>query len=516
MIRSENLIALTSGAYKSRNKVGADSICENLFPELNPEDVNSPTPTTHYPREGLVPLSAPPTPGPGRGIFTTSTGQLLSVVGNTVYSIDQNWVHTALGTISSLSTPVKLDDNGSTAMLVDGVFGTGYQVTLSPLSMAAIVDPTGAFQGSQTVSFSDTFMAFATPGTNQWGVTNPNSITFNIFQIAAKDSYPDPIVTLAFNLRVMWLLGAQTSEVWYDAGTTPFPYQEWPNIFIPYGCAAPYSLVKADVALFWIARNEQGQSIAVTTKQYSVEAISTRALEYEWSTYPTVADCIGGTFQQAGHTFVIFHFPSANKTWAYDLSTRQWHARIYTDNNGKRHREKVSFYASVGPQGKFPVTIVGQDWATGQLYKMTPEAFDDAGQPIVMRRTFPHQVNDLKEMTLAAFIADFEAGSAPDIPPPIPPGSDFNLDFNDDFGPNGDTVFPPKGPGLFMRYSKDGGNTWSAYRQKNLIGSGDYRSMMRWRGLGMGRDWVFELMWVYPGKSALQGAYLAQVVEHGA
>lgn len=475
------------------------------------------TPTTHYPREGLIPLSSPPIPGAGRGIFTTSTGQLIAVAGSTVYSIDQNWVWTSLGTISNLSTPVKLDDNGQTAMLVDGVPQTGYQVTLNPIAMTPIVDPTGAFQGSQTASFADTYIAFFTPGSNQWGVTDPNSITFNAFQIAAKDSFPDPIVTLSFNLRVMWLLGAQTSEVWYDAGSTPFPYQEWPNIFIPYGCAAAYSLVRSDVALYWLARNEQGQSIAVATKGYAVEAISTRALEYEWSTYQTVADCIGGTFQQAGHTFVVFHFPSADKTWAYDLSTKQWHARIYIDTNGKRHREKVAFYASVGPQGKFPTAIVGQDWSTGQIYQMSTEAYDDAGQPIVIRRTFPHQLNDLRNLTIPAFVADFEAGSAPNLPTDgLGPGSDFNGDFNDDFGPGpGGVAYVPKGPALCMRYSKDGGNTWSNYRQKNLIQSGEYRKMMRWRGLGQGRDWVFELLWVYPGKSALQGAYIDPAVTHG-
>lgn len=516
-MRSENLIPLTSGAYKSRNKVGADSICENCFPEANPEEVDTPTPTTHYPVEGKAPLSAPPTPGAGRGVFQLSTGQLIAAVGNTVYSIDRNWVWTSLGTISNLNTPVRLADNGQQALLVDGT-NTGYQITMAPLSMAPVVDPTGAFAGSVNVDFSDTFIAFSSPGTNQWGVTNPNSITFNAFQVAGKDSKPDPIVTLAFNLRVAWLLGAQTSEVWFNAGSTPFPYQEWPNIFVPYGCAAAYSLVQADIDLFWLSRNDQGQTIAVKTKGYSVEAFSTRALEYEWSTYPTVSDVIGGTFQQAGHIFVIFHFPTADRTWAYDLSTKQWHRRLTIDSNGVRHRDRVSFYASVGAQGGFPTTIVGQDWATGQIYSLDPRVFTDNGQPIVCRRSFPHQVKDLSFITMSQFVVDFEAGSAPNIPDSgIPDGSDFSGDFNDDFGPGpGGVAFVPKNPGLFLRYSKDGGNTWSNYRYKGLIGSGDYRKMMRYRGLGMGRDWVFEVLWVYPGKTALQGAYIPGVIGHGA
>jgi len=400
-------------------------------------------------------------------------------------------------------------------MVVDGT-AVGYQVTLSPLSFSQIADVTGTFNGSNVVSFSDTYMAFSTPGTNSWGVANPNSITFNAFQVANKDSKPDPIVTLKFNLRVAWLLGAQTSEVWFLAGSTPFPYQEWPNIFVPYGCAATYSLTRADDSLFWLSRNDQGQTIAVKTKGYAVEAISTRALEYEWSNYPTVADVIAGTFQQAGHIFVIFHFPSADKTWAYDLSTKQWHARVYRDNNGKRHREKVSFYASVGPQGGFPPTIVGQDWSTGQIYKLDPKVYDDNGQPIVQRRSFPHQVKDLQEITISQFIADFSAGTAIGLPSGVPAGSDFNGDFNDDFGPAQGSDFVPNRPALCMRFSKNGGKTFSNWRQKGLINSGEYRSMMRYRNLGMGRDWIFELMWVYPGPTALNGAYIPNPIVHGA
>jgi hypothetical protein len=516
VIRSQSLIPLTSGAYRSRNKIGVDSICENTFPELNPDDTTPSTPTTHYMREGLVALSAPPTPGAGRGVFTLSTGQMIAAVGNTVYSISNSWVWTALGTISDLSTPVKVADNGQEALLVDGT-NIGYQIVMSPLSMAPVSDPTGTFVGSVNVDFSDTFIAFSPPNTNQWGVTNPNSITFNIFQMAGKDSKPDPIVTLAFNQRVAWLLGALTSEVWFDAGATPFPYQEWPNIFVPYGCAAPYSLVRADVSLFWLSRNDQGQAIAVTTEGYAAIAFSTRALEFEWSTYPTVSDCIAGTFQQAGHIFIIFHFPSADKTWAYDLSTKQWHARIYIDSNGQRHREKVSFYASATPQGGFPTAIVGQDWSTGHIYQMTPNAFDDNGRPIVCRRSFPHQIQDLKEISPTQFVVDFEAGAAPNLPASgIPGGSDFNGDFNNDFGPGpGGVAFVPAGPALCMRYSKDGGNTWSNYRQKSL-NSGDYRGLNRYRGLGMGRDWLFEVLWVYPGKCALQGAYIPAPIVHGA
>lgn len=486
--------------------------------EVSPQETDAPAPAVHYPREGLLALSLPPAIGKGRGTFTLSNGKLIAVVGSSVYAIGVDWNFTFLGTISSLTTPVSVSDNGTTAVLVDGTVN-GYQFPIAAPTAAnwgPVVDGTGTFVGSYAVDFSDTYLAFSAPNTNEWYLTDSNAVTFNALVTANKDSKPDHIVNFKFNIRQAWLLGTESTEVWFLTGGTPFPYQSWPNVFIPYGCAAPYSLVQADVDLFWISRNAQGQAIAVKSHSLGVEAFTTRALEYEWSGYQTVADCIGGTYQIAGHTFVIFHFPTADKTWAYDLASKQWHRRTWTDTNGVPHRERVSFYASVGPDGGYPRTIVGQDWQTGQLYKIDPQTYTDNGNPIVCRRSFPHQMMDLREVTHVAFVADFATGGASGLSE-APSGPDFNPDFNTDFNTNAvaPTPWVTPFPALCMRYSKDGGKTWSNYRQKRLIASGYYRSMMRFRGLGMGRDWVFELQWVYPGPSALQGAY-AEPMVHGA
>ena len=509
MLRSQNLIPLTGGAYKARSINAVDSVCENLIIELIPQEQDAPTPTLLFNREGKRPLSSPPVQGVGRGVFTTSDGALYAAVGSNFYAIGVDWNWTLLGAISNLLTPVSLSDNGVNAVAVDGTTA-GYTITLGTNIFSSIDDPTGTFVGSIRADYSDTYLAFAAPNTNEIYLTLSNQINFNVLVQANKDSTPDNIVTFAFNIRQLWLIGEKGTEIWYLAGSTPFPYQEWPNIFVPYGCASPYSLVQADIDLYWISQNEQGQAIAVKTHGYTVEAISTRALEYLWSTYPTVSDCIGSTFQQSGHTYIIFNFPTADATLAYDLSTKQWHKRTYCDHNGVLHREKTSFYASVGPNGGYPKTIVGQDWATGQLYALDPEYYTDNGMPIIFKKTFPHQIMDMKEITHVSFVADFETGQIPNTEetPVFTFGSAWSNGFSNAFGPVVSGFNQNLGPALCMRYSNDGGNTWSNYRQKNLVGSGYYRSMMRWRGLGMARDRIYELLWAFPGKSALQGAYL--------
>ena len=140
--------------------------------------------------------------------------------------------------------------------------------------------------------------------------------------------------------------------------------------------------------------------------------------------------------------------------------------------------------------------IIGQDWATGQIYALDPKCYTDNGWPIVLRRSFPHVMKDMREITHVSFVADFETGG-------IPGSSETR-------GMQNSAPFLPgaEAPALSMRYSGDGGETWSNARQKKLVSAGHYRSMMRWRGLGMARDRIYELAWSYNGPSALQGAYL--------
>ena len=45
-----------------------------------------------------------------------------------------------------------------------------------------------------------------------------------------------------FNSQI-WLLGAKTGEAWYDAGTSPQPFQMVPNSLFHMGISAIYSLL---------------------------------------------------------------------------------------------------------------------------------------------------------------------------------------------------------------------------------------------------------------------------------
>ena len=506
MLRPDDLVPLTSGAYQARGLIANAQRCVNLYQELSAPETDAPQSMTHYPRPGLIAKTQLPG-GRGRGVFTASNGALYAVAGTNVYYINSNWQPTLLGSIALANTPVSMADNGTTGVLVDNST-LGYTITLKGNVFAPLADPTGTFVGATKVAFSDTYLAFNAPGTNGWYTTLNNQVSFNALLQANKDSYPDPIQTIDFNLRQMWLIGKDTAEVWYLSGgstETTFAYAEWPNIFIPYGTAAPYSVCRADVDLFWLSHDHNGRALFVRTNGYAVQAISTRAIEYELSQYPTIKDCIASTYQLAGHTFIRWSFPTADKTWVYDLSNKQWHEESWIDNNGVMHRDRVCFCAAAYD------TNIGQDWETGELYALDLNTFTDNLQPIVCIRSFPHEVGDLKEVTHLSFVLDIAAGTLANSGEVNQVGSPWNAGFNAGFGPV-TTIGPPM---INMRYSNDGGGTWSDYRRKQLVSAGHYRSMIRYRGLGMARDRVYEVSWSAPMMVTLQGAYL-DPMRHGA
>ena len=63
-----------------------------------------------------------------------------------------------------------------------------------------------------------------------------------------------------------------------------------------------------------------------------------------------------------------------------------------------------------------------------------------------------------------------------------------------------------RNPQIGMRYSNDGGNTWSAYTYRNLGRAGEFSRRLYWNSLGMGRDRVWELSGDAPVKTAIVGA----------
>lgn len=439
-------------------------------------------PTTHYPRPGKVSRWTPPVAGRGRGLYRASNGDLFAVVNDTVYFINQVYTHSVIGNIAVGNNPVSMADNGITGgaeiALVDGTT-TGYSIDMNTYAFGPIVDPSGVFTGADVAAYLSTYFIFNTvPNTQNFVISQPNTLTFDALDVAAKSAYADNLITLGIRSKELWLFGDNNStEPWILSGALDFPFEAMPSTFLPYGCAAKYSQIFADTSLFWISINAQGRAIFVKSEGYVPKRISTHAIETMVQKFSTISDAIGQAFQIEGHTFVIWHFPTANKTLVYDVATDQWAEWAYTDENGVLNRDRACFYASAYN------TNFAQDWETGEVYEISTAVDDDDGEPVTFIRGFPVIQNELNRITHNALRAYMQCGTETD--------------------PNADM------PVVMLFISDDGGKSWYDPEEAPLGAQGEYDNVAQWTRLGQARNRVYELVWSSSGAiTALNGIYV--------
>lgn len=499
-------IPLLGGSYRDPGLIAAAQRSVNLYAEKNPPEAQSPVNVTHYPRPGLTPICDPVEQdyqyGKGRCIYTATDGEVYIVIDQGIYHFhDADYSLHLIGQMTTPGiTPVRMADNGTSILVVDGS-PIGYLIDMASQSghtFSQIGDPN--FLGGTNVDFLDYFLALNQPGTPNWYCTEANSTTFNALFFGTKTAWPDNIQTLIMVQREAWILGKYKSEVWYNSATVPFPFQPYPGTIIEHGCVAPYSAQKNDVFCYWLSQSPEGARMVMRGSKKTATRISTHAIEEEFLSYPRVDDAIGAVYQWRGHNFYQLHFPTADRTWTWDEATQQWHEDAYFDTNGVQHRSLDTFHAY-----GYGLNLA-LDWQKGIIYKLDKDNFTDNERPITFIRSMPHLLDDesFNRMTVWKLIADIETGTATGRPPTNSTLSPWSLGFSSGFGPR--TWQGP--PTISARVSRDRGHSWGNYRTQPLGGAGQYKRTPMWARWGQGRDFIFEVSWSEPISTALNGVFV--------
>lgn len=489
------LLPLVGGSYYARSPIGSSLRCINYYPEGNPK--SSLSPTTHYQRPGLRPLTTIGT-GPVRGIYRDSRSNGWVVSGNQFFQLNPDFTATPLGTITPGRTnPVSMIDNGIEGLLVDGsTGGWTWQVGsgTSP-NFQSFVDSSGLFAGADRVDTIDTFVIWNMPGTQLFGSTLSNELTIDPTYFAGKSDYPDILQTLIVNRHEFLLVGSLKSEAWYDAGNALFPFAELPGAYIEHGTTAKYSVASQDISVYWLSQNLQGQGLVLRYRGYTTTRISNHAIEYairQMALTVGVSDAIGYCYQLDGHVFYVLHFPAGNQTWVFDESIGNpidaWHQEAWTDSNGQLNRHRGNCHAFL-----YGRNVVG-DWQNGTIYEMDHNYYNDevggSVGPITCIRTFPQigagqlpngQLVEYegRHMVVKAFRADFEGGIVPE---------NQNL--------------------ISLRLSIDRGRTFGDPELQTTGRAGEFEAQPIWRSFGSIRYPVFELSHSIAGPAALNGAWV--------
>lgn len=394
-------------------------------------------------------------------------------------------------------------------------------VTMYGINFSVLPSTDGAFSGANTVDIVDNYFVYNNPTTQQWGSSDLLSPISPSLSYALKDGAPDKLVSLIVDHREVYLMGEASSEVWTDIGAVPFPFQRIPGTSTQHGVAAPFSVSRFGDSFAYVSRNNRGQAQIMQMKGYAPTRISTHAVENSL-VGQYVDDAIAWTYQLEGHEIYVVTFPTIDITWAYDLASGMWHKWLYTasDNTYQRHRGQccVLFQGMV---------LVG-DYANGKIYELSKTNYTDDGQNIRRLRRAPHLVSDFQRQYFDEFQIQFQPGvgttglsRATVVTAPAPNPDPYYI------YPTGTLTIGPfevftigntsggvvissttTNPQAMLRWSNDGGSTWSKEYWTQIGALGKYTNRAIWRRLGMARDRIFEVSITDPVNAVIVSANL--------
>jgi hypothetical protein len=397
------------------------------------------------------------------------------VGGNTVYRVDADFNVTSIGTIATWTGEVGMISNGVQVLIVDGV--GGWLITVATSTLTAISDPDFP-NGVKRCAYQDGYFIVTGLASSQsfWiNHTAYDGAAWDALDYASAEGSPDNTIGVISDHRELWLFGELSAEIWTNTGNADFPFQRSGNSFIEHGCAAAGTIAKADNTVFWLGSDDRGGAIVWRANGYTPMRVSTHALEFEFAKY-TIGDAIAFTYQQGGHIFYCLTFPTDKRTWVYDASTQCWHERAWMNPaTGQLSRWRANCYVLFNR-----MALVG-DYESGKVYELDLNAYTDDGAVMLRRRRTETTENMQNRMFYASLQVDMETG----VGVSTGQGSD---------------------PHLMLRYSSDGGHTWSNEKTASIGKIGEYGARAKFNRLGAGRNRLWEISLTDPVKFAVFGA----------
>ena len=412
------------------------------------------------------------------GLTVTSAGSYTSVPSNNV-STSSSGAGTGLTLTLTFGT-----GTGNTGTYVISSSQTVSSETMYALNFSIMPLSDGAFSSANTVDIVDNYFVYNKTNSQQFAASNPLSPITNPLSFSSKDGAPDNLVSLIVDHREVYLLGEASSEVWVDVGSFPFPFQRIPGTSTQHGIAAKFSMARVGNSFAYVSRNSRGQGQIMMMNGYIPTRISTHAVE-QTLVNQYIDDAIAWNYQLEGHECYVVSFPTLDITWVYDATTTMWHKWLYIDNQNVFHRHRGN--CSTVFQG---LVMIG-DYQNGQIYELDPTNYTDNGDEIRRIRRAPHIVSDFQREYLEELQIQFQPGvGLTGITTPL----------------NNEVVGAD--PQAMLRWSNDGGSTWSNEHWTTIGQIGKYKNRAIWRRLGWARDRVFEVVVTDPINAVIISANL--------
>jgi hypothetical protein len=449
-------------SYRSQSVNAATERTVNLIVETIQSKTNAgPAVRVLYPRQGLTTFASG-LDGPPRCEFAQD-GRAFAVCGSYLYEFNGVGGATNRGFVGQDGQPASIASNGhgGNQLLIISA-GKGWIFNLLTDALTQVTSP--SFPSNAVMcDFMDGYFIVMQAGTSRFYVSALNDgFVWDGTMVAQTSASSDTLTAIKVIHRNLWLIGSQRTEVWYNSGAT-FPFQPIPGALLEYGTDAPWSVAQAGDVLCMLGKNQRGASVVLRTQGYeSFVEISDYAVSLSLSQIPDLTEAIGYGQQQDGHTSYVVTFPTTGPTWRYDLNEECW----AQDGEWSPGLDRFLAARPSTHMFAFGKHLVG-DHTLGIIYEQSNAYLSDNGTPIRRMRTCPHMNAERQWMFYSQFWLDMEVG--------LGNSSDPN-------------------PQVMLRYSKDGGHTYSQPLMRSCGAGGLYNTKVSWVPFaGRARDLVVEV-----------------------
>jgi hypothetical protein len=407
--------------------------------------------------------------GPIRGFIVMA--ELLYVVsGQELWTVARDGTLTLKGSGIAGIDRVSLAENGFEIVIVNGANVFSY---LAADTTFVQVGSPGAY-ASDTVTVMNSVFVLEKKGTNQFYISEVlDGRTYDVADFASAESKSDNVLGVTEYNGLLYAFGTNSIELNDYTGAAAFPFSAIKGGVISRGIASSRAFASEDKSLFILGEDRVAYRVFGTQHM----RISTTAIEKEWETYSIVSDCFAFVVLFAGHKFIYFTFPTANKTWCYDIASGLWHERSSYDGTANENKWRVQVAINTYD------AIIAGDSTSGLIGTIEEDVWTEFGQIMIAEMVTPPVYEGGKMISAAGVEIDIDAG-------------------------HGTTIGQGSNPIIRMSPSKDKGHNFLSERESTLGRKGNYIARARWTGLGSAYQWSFRLRISDPVRRTMTAARL--------
>lgn len=464
-------IGLVGGTQVEWSKPFSPQRTVNLFPVIDQQGKEV---AALYGTPGLSQFADIGT-GEVRGGFKASNGRLFFVSGSKLYEVSAGGTGTERGTLDQSAGIIYLDENDFQLAINDG--NSMYIFTYATNTFAKVSDPD--LPSCTGVTFLDGYFITIQNNTGKYYISKLYDGTdWAALDFASAESSPDFAKRAIRGIGLLWIMGEKTTEIHSNTGDSVFPFSVIKGTSIDVGILAPASVVEVSKTLIMLGVEASGGGGVYQSDGFNFVKISTPPIDTIIQNATDFDNMQGYTYEEDGRKFYVLTGGDLETTLVYDLVTKIWHERAFTESQGnyQQHLGRCHVFA-------FNKHLVGSR-VDGKIYEMAHKYYDDAGDEIVRERIYTNLSDEMRRIRYNKLEIGFETGVG------LQSGQGSN-------------------PLCTLQISKDGGQTWSSEYQASIGRVGKYRTQASFRRLGIAEQVTFRLRISDPVKIAITGSYLS-------